>query len=119
MTGATWGASNSIGDLARASAQLVVLPLKKGTYLARVIDQTGRVSETTATVSTKQATVLDFSATDTIDEATAFSGAKTNLTVDSGTLELTDPAVSQTRSEERRVGKECLGRCRSRWSPYH
>ena len=23
------------------------------------------------------------------------------------------------RSEERRVGKECLGRCRSRWSPYH
>jgi hypothetical protein len=23
------------------------------------------------------------------------------------------------RSEERRVGKECTGRCRSRWSPYH
>ena len=23
------------------------------------------------------------------------------------------------RSEERRVGKECLARCRSRWSPYH
>ena len=23
------------------------------------------------------------------------------------------------RSEERRVGKECLCRCRSRWSPYH
>jgi hypothetical protein len=23
------------------------------------------------------------------------------------------------RSEERRVGKECLQRCRSRWSPYH
>ena len=26
------------------------------------------------------------------------------------------PAV---RSEERRVGKECLAVCRSRWSPYH
>ena len=26
-----------------------------------------------------------------------------------------DPA----RSEERRVGKECLRLCRSRWSPYH
>jgi hypothetical protein len=26
------------------------------------------------------------------------------------------PAV---RSEERRVGKECISRCRSRWSPYH
>ena len=24
-----------------------------------------------------------------------------------------------SRSEERRVGKECLSVCRSRWSPYH
>ena len=24
-----------------------------------------------------------------------------------------------SRSEERRGGKECLFRCRSRWSPYH
>ena len=24
-----------------------------------------------------------------------------------------------TRSEERRVGKECASMCRSRWSPYH
>ena len=24
-----------------------------------------------------------------------------------------------TRSEERRVGKECTIQCRSRWSPYH
>ena len=23
------------------------------------------------------------------------------------------------RSEERRVGKECIAWCRSRWSPYH
>ena len=27
--------------------------------------------------------------------------------------------VVKTRSEERRVGKECLRLCRSRWSPYH
>src|SRR3546814_12089473 len=25
----------------------------------------------------------------------------------------------KTRSEERRVGKECVSTCRSRWSPYH
>src|SRR3546814_732594 len=24
-----------------------------------------------------------------------------------------------SRSEERRVGKECVSTCRSRWSPYH
>ena len=27
--------------------------------------------------------------------------------------------TDEVRSEERRVGKECLARCRSRWSPYH
>src|SRR3546814_11357129 len=26
---------------------------------------------------------------------------------------------SLQRSEERRVGKECVSTCRSRWSPYH
>ena len=25
----------------------------------------------------------------------------------------------RSRSEERRVGKECIPPCRSRWSPYH
>ena len=29
------------------------------------------------------------------------------------------PKISESRSEERRVGKECLRLCRSRWSPYH
>src|SRR3546814_2570045 len=27
--------------------------------------------------------------------------------------------VGFARSEERRVGKECVSTCRSRWSPYH
>src|SRR3546814_4765061 len=30
------------------------------------------------------------------------------------------PACASTiKSEERRVGKECVSTCRSRWSPYH
>src|SRR3546814_13423510 len=28
------------------------------------------------------------------------------------------PSVAHLRSEERRVGKECVSTCRSRWSPY-
>ena len=28
-------------------------------------------------------------------------------------------AFAHIRSEERRVGKECVQPCRSRWSPYH
>src|SRR3546814_1745140 len=27
--------------------------------------------------------------------------------------------IGVERSEERRVGKECVSTCRSRWSPYH
>src|SRR3546814_20614895 len=29
------------------------------------------------------------------------------------------PQQAAVRSEERRVGKECVGTCRSRWWPYH
>src|SRR3546814_7978729 len=29
------------------------------------------------------------------------------------------PSHSSSSSEERRVGKECVSTCRSRWSPYH
>ena len=32
---------------------------------------------------------------------------------------LRSPSSGASRSEERRVGKECLRLCRSRWSPYH
>src|SRR3546814_13971929 len=30
-----------------------------------------------------------------------------------------DTVIRSFRSEERRVGKECVSTCRSRWSPYH
>src|SRR3546814_15154382 len=44
---------------------------------------------------------------------TTFDEAKTLLVA--GT-----PSTSgASRSEERRVGKECVSTCRSRWSPYH
>src|SRR3546814_17241663 len=57
-----------------------------------------------------------------------------NLHVITATAELTDlqpkleakhkinklrKLLEELRSEERRVGKECVRTCRSRWSPYH
>src|SRR3546814_12891837 len=39
-----------------------------------------------------------------------------------GQAQAVEPAVADyrpTRSEERRVGKECVSTCRSRWSPDH
>src|SRR3546814_19808714 len=35
-------------------------------------------------------------------------------------MKIAGDGVGQTRrSEERRVGKECVSTCRSRWSPFH
>src|SRR3546814_20853618 len=48
----------------------------------------------------------------------ANSGGRPSLTCD-GKLKLSSAVVDCTRSEERRVGKECVRTCRSRWSPYH
>src|SRR3546814_1917734 len=38
-----------------------------------------------------------------------------------GEAEADEPLAGDVgpRSEERRVGKECVSTCRSRWSPYH
>ena len=47
--------------------------------------------------------------------AEAFKGKKILLVEDN---EL-NREIAVERSEERRVGKECLRLCRSRWSPYH
>ena len=41
------------------------------------------------------------------------------LEVDKAAREREEMILKQLRSEERRVGKECLRLCRSRWSPYH
>src|SRR3546814_21039310 len=48
-----------------------------------------------------------------------------NLEHDDSDVPVHHPAIDQLfnafeqRSEERRVGKECVSTCRSRWSPYH
>src|SRR3546814_15842683 len=42
-----------------------------------------------------------------------------NLATDATVSELRAiPAAAIARSEERRVGKECVSTCRTRWSPY-
>src|SRR3546814_14352432 len=58
-----------------------------------------------------------------VDHAPADGGAAVPL-FESGAILLyladtTKQFIPDTRSEERRVGKECVSTCRSRWSPYH
>src|SRR3546814_15335369 len=39
--------------------------------------------------------------------------------IDRGLTDKVAPKALRERSEERRVGKECVSTCRSRWSPDH
>src|SRR3546814_16892898 len=41
------------------------------------------------------------------------------FTLDAASGKLLSTTRFPFRSEERRVGKECVSTCRSRWSPYH
>src|SRR3546814_13272114 len=45
-----------------------------------------------------------------------FAGRKTTKRIDGQAV---TGWFTEDRSEERRVGKECVSPCRSRWSPYH
>src|SRR3546814_15253183 len=54
----------------------------------------------------------------------AAAGAQTQALIvgdsNSGFVEVAEGGTLDVgRSEERRVGKECVSTCRSRWSPYH
>jgi hypothetical protein len=84
---ALWQSSTSIGTAAKGDALFATLPLKPGTYLARVFDKGGRPS-TVIALSTKQASVLTFANVDTITESPTFSGTHDGTVKDGDTLKL-------------------------------
>jgi len=85
---AIWNGSTLVDDKIAGDSTSVVVPLRAGTYLAKFFDSSGHYCATASTSVTTGATVLNFQNTVTITEGTAFSGTKTNLTVDSGNLQL-------------------------------
>src|SRR3546814_15633879 len=54
-----------------------------------------------------------------IEAVRQLRGESTNPVPDAKTCLLAGGPGAPTRSEDRRVGKECVSTCRSRWSPYH
>src|SRR3546814_5211626 len=57
---------------------------------------------------------------DKVDLKLYRGGKPKNISVKIGKDDkIADASALTKRSEERRVGKECVSTCRSRWSPYH
>lgn len=84
-----WAESTSIGEAVAGSETVAVLPLKAGNYLARAVDSSGVYSAATSSVNTAAATALTFSSLSTVTEDSAFSGAKSSVSVVSSSLRLT------------------------------
>lgn len=87
-----WSQSVSIGQSAKARSLFATLPLKTGSYMARVFDSIGLPS-TIVSVSTKQASVMTFANVSTLDEAPTFSGVHNNTIVAGGGLKLAGTAL--------------------------
>ena len=51
--------------------------------------------------------------------STGYEGNPCNMHLNDLSVKIKNSISASERSEERRVGKECNPRCRSRWSPYH
>ena len=81
MDAMLWPNSTSLARAVTGDQTHVFLPLKPGTYFARVYDADGRPSEGVAFVSTKQASLLAFSPVGSVEEDPAFVGTKTRCTV--------------------------------------
>src|SRR3546814_1845230 len=76
-----------------------------------------------ALVTGVQTCALPISLFDIVEERTALRQAqgerKLRKCSIAATSEAADTGPPDARSEERRVGKECVSTCRSRWSPDH
>jgi len=85
---ADWPESTSIGTTAKGDALIATLPLKPGTYLARVFDRNGHGSQVIAKVATKQASVLAFANVTSLTEHPNFTGPKTDVVLDGTAIKI-------------------------------
>src|SRR3546814_3972233 len=54
-----------------------------------------------------------------VERRVIVAGVAANLAFEQVEQAIKPNGGAAIRSEERRVGKECVSTCRSRWSPYH
>jgi hypothetical protein len=94
LTNQAWEEAFSIGNFQGWPGDSVVifLPLKPGSYLVKAEDLVGTESVDFAVITTKQASVLNYTQLATpLQEDPTFPGTKTNCEVISSTLRLTQP----------------------------
>ena len=97
---ATFANSSDLNENINGSTNEIILPALTGTYSLKFRDLGGRLSATEAKVELALPEMQDELLVISQREQTSFSGTKTNVTVSSGALQLTNPASNLTGSYE-------------------
>src|SRR3546814_8795588 len=98
---------------------IVFFFMQKTAYVMRISDWSSDVCSSDLIDPTNDQTVVREDLQHLTALALVFAGDDDDLVVATNLLHAATPYSTSGRSEERRVGKECVSTCRSRWSPYH
>lgn len=83
-----WANSVDIGTSIAGNATSVNLPLLTGSYLAKWVDSTGNESEAESIISSDAASLISLNVLQTISEAPAFAGTKTNVELNGSSIRI-------------------------------
>ena len=97
---ATFANSTPLNENINGATNEAILPALSGTYSLKFRDLGGRFSTTEAKVELALPEMVDELLVKSQREQTSFSGTKTNVTVSSGTLQLSDPSSNLTGTYE-------------------
>jgi|TARA_R100000482_G_scaffold109511_1_gene51783 hypothetical protein len=89
-TGAEWNDSVSLVEKVSRPATSISVPARVGSYLIKAIDKLNNFSVNAAIISTNVDAIGNFNAITTQTESPNFTGTKTNITLSSGQIKLTD-----------------------------
>lgn len=97
-TGATWANSTTAVNKIARPASSISLPARSGTYMIRPYDKSQITSENYTSVVVVAEQLDSFTNTVTQTEDPTFSGTKTDCSVSSSTLIITDPSSGPTEA---------------------
>ena len=95
-TGSTWANATTAVDKVPRPASAVSLPTRPGTYHIKAVDKSGITSTNYTSVVVPADNIQGFTNTDTQVEDPTFSGTKTDCSVVSSALEITDVSSAPT-----------------------
>ena len=98
LASTTFSNSTDLNENINGASNEAILPALSGTYSLKFVDIGGRVSEEASKVELSLPEMTDELLVKSQREQSAFSGTRTNLSVVSGSLQLTNPSANLTGS---------------------